>query len=126
MQKKVVQHVLHMLHLRQPAVPVTSTRCTQYAPLPHTPCAAVTRTSQADVADAIADVEEQLAVVLPERDERQLVLCAAYGAFDLAWQMEELLAEEPDLDLLMACVALQRVRAGAYACTLTDVCLYID
>lgn len=33
----------------------------------------------------------------------------AYAAYDLQWQMEELLMERPDLDKLATCVALLRV-----------------
>jgi hypothetical protein len=64
---------------------------------------------QAEVAADIEELDAALAQHLPERDDQLAVLCGAYAAYDLAWQMEELLAEEPDLDKLANCVALLRV-----------------
>jgi hypothetical protein len=38
------------------------------------------------------------------------MLCGAYAAYELAWQMEEVLLEELDPGKLANCVALLRVR----------------
>lgn len=46
-----------------------------------------------------------------------MLTSAVYPAYDLAWQMEELLMEEPDLDKLAACVALLRVSNIIGLCT---------
>lgn len=55
-------------------------------------------------------LDDALTECLPELDDRRIVLCAVYPAYDLAWQMEELLQETPDLTKLANCVALLRVR----------------
>jgi hypothetical protein len=39
-----------------------------------------------------------------------MLSAAAYPAYARAWQMEELLMEEPDLNKLASCIALLRVR----------------
>ena len=70
---------------------------------------------QAEVAADIEEVDAALAAHLPEREDQLAGLCGAYAAYDLAWQMEEVLAEEPDLDKLANCVALLRVSAAAAA-----------
>lgn len=70
--------------------------------------------AQAEVDGELADLDAALAAHVPDKEARLLLLCGGYGAYDLAWQMEELLAETPDLDKLANCVALLRVRvAGA-------------
>uniref|UniRef100_A0A383VNI3 SET domain-containing protein n=1 Tax=Tetradesmus obliquus TaxID=3088 RepID=A0A383VNI3_TETOB len=66
---------------------------------------------QAEVAADIEEVDAALAQHLPDREDQLAVLCGAYAAYDLAWQMEEVLAEEPDLDKLANCVALLRIFA---------------
>ncbi|KAF6265159.1 hypothetical protein COO60DRAFT_1697986 [Scenedesmus sp. NREL 46B-D3] len=66
---------------------------------------------QAEVAADIEDLDAALAQQLPQRDDQLAVLCGAYAGYDLAWQMEEVLAEEPDLDKLANCVALLRIFA---------------
>jgi hypothetical protein len=70
---------------------------------------------QAEVAEDIGALDAALTQQLPERDDQLAVLCGAYAAYDLAWQMEEVLLEEPDLDKLANCVALLRVRRCAAA-----------
>lgn len=44
-----------------------------------------------------------------DADTRLMLSAAVYPAYDLAWQMEELLMEAPDLNKLASCVALLRV-----------------
>jgi hypothetical protein len=46
-----------------------------------------------------------------DADTRLMLSAAVYPAYDLAWQMEELLMEVPDLNKLASCVALLRVSA---------------
>lgn len=65
---------------------------------------------QGEVAAEIESLRDMLALSIPSQDDQLLLLCGVYGAYDLAWQMEELLAETPDLDKLANCVALLRVR----------------
>jgi hypothetical protein len=43
-----------------------------------------------------------------------MLTSAVYPAYDLAWQMEELLMETPDLDKLAGCVALLRVSVRGF------------
>ena len=66
---------------------------------------------QAEITDALLELDDVLEACVPDKEQRLLVGAAAYAAHDLAWQMEELLMEEPDLDKLAACVALQRMFA---------------
>eukprot|EP00878_Enallax_costatus_P019364 GHUV01020427.1.p1 GENE.GHUV01020427.1~~GHUV01020427.1.p1 ORF type:complete len:382 (+),score=138.94 GHUV01020427.1:815-1960(+) len=66
---------------------------------------------QAEVALELESLDEALGEYISDPDDRRLVLCGVYAAYDLAWQMEELLQDTPDLDRLTNCVALLRLFA---------------
>ncbi len=68
---------------------------------------------QEEIVTELACFEEQL--VLPKlnlsKRARQWVRAALYDAYDLVWQLEELLTDEPDTSRLSTCVELISVFA---------------
>jgi hypothetical protein len=67
---------------------------------------------QAEISDTLFALDESLLEAVPDNELRLMLKSAVYPAYDLAWQMEELLMDTPDLDKLSSCVALLRVRGG--------------
>ena len=43
---------------------------------------------------------------------RQLVRAAVYDAYDMVWQLEEMIEAEPDLALLEECIEIMKVGGG--------------
>jgi hypothetical protein len=68
--------------------------------------------TQAEMTESLLLLETTLAESIPDKESRLMVSAGVYPAYDLAWQMEELLMETPDLDKLASCIALQRVSGG--------------
>jgi hypothetical protein len=64
---------------------------------------------QVEVAEELLALDEALTSALPDGEMRLLALCSVYNAYDLSWQMEELLSEAPDLNKLANCVSMLRV-----------------
>jgi hypothetical protein len=69
---------------------------------------------QAEISDTLFALDESLLEAVPDNELRLMLKSAVYPAYDLAWQMEELLMETPDLDKLAGCVALLRVSVRGF------------
>lgn len=79
-------------------------------------------TLQVEIAEALIALEDAMREAVPDNEQRLMLTSAVYPAYDLAWQMEDLLMDEPDLDKLASCVALQRVR-GNQPCPNVGLCV---
>lgn len=65
---------------------------------------------QLEVPTELEALEEAMSEFIPDVDDRRIVMCGVYNAFDFLWLMEELVEmETPNLDKLANCVALLRV-----------------
>jgi len=65
---------------------------------------------QAEILTELGDLEESLNGVASLDDEgRQLVRAAVYDAYDMVWQLEEMIEAEPDLALLEECIEIMKV-----------------
>jgi uncharacterized protein YacL (UPF0231 family) len=60
----------------------------------------------------LAELEEALAAAGLDEEQQLLVRSGAYNAYDLLWQLEEVLVQEPQLELLEDNIDLLQVGQG--------------